>query len=65
MPWSENAYPIAMEHLLPDVRAKAIEIANALVAEGWEDGDAIRAGVEHARQWALGQTLEHMIRPRQ
>jgi uncharacterized protein YdaT len=64
MPWSETAYPIAMQHLLPEVRAKAIEIANALVREGWEDSDAIRAGLEHAKQWSLGQTLKQMIRPR-
>jgi uncharacterized protein YdaT len=34
MPWSEEYYPPAMEHLTPVVRRKAIEIANALLEAG-------------------------------
>jgi uncharacterized protein YdaT len=39
--------------LPPLVRLKAIEIANALLAEGCDDGKAIRIGIAKARQWAL------------
>lgn len=38
MPWNEDCYPPAMERLPPPVRAKAIELANALLAEGREYG---------------------------
>jgi uncharacterized protein YdaT len=52
MPWSDEYYPSAMEHLTASVRAKAIEIANALLADGRDDGFAIRVGIARAKQWA-------------
>ena len=52
MPWSETYYPPAMEHLPPFVRSKAIEIANALLDEGHDEGFAIRVGIARAKQWA-------------
>jgi uncharacterized protein YdaT len=36
------------------VRAKAIEIANALLAEGFEEGRAIRIAIAQAKRWASG-----------
>jgi uncharacterized protein YdaT len=51
MPWSTDYYPKAMEHLSAEVRAKAIEIANALLAEGDDEGMAIRVGIARAKQW--------------
>ncbi len=41
MPWSEEHYPVSMKNLTPAVRGKAIEIANALLKEGYEEGRAI------------------------
>jgi uncharacterized protein YdaT len=41
-----------MQHLAPVVRAKAIEIANALLDEGMEEGKAIRIAIAKAKQWA-------------
>jgi hypothetical protein len=38
MPWDDLYYPPAMERLPLRVRRKAIEIANALLAEGHEEG---------------------------
>jgi uncharacterized protein YdaT len=55
MPWNEAAYPTAMEHLSPSVRAKAIEIANALLEEGHDDGFAIRVAIARARELAARQ----------
>ena len=52
MPWNEDRYPAAMERLSPVVRAKAIEIANALLEEGEDDGKAIRVGIAKAKEWA-------------
>ena len=52
MPWNEFYYPPAMAHLPELVRAKAIEIANALLEEGYEEGMAIRIAIAKAREWA-------------
>jgi uncharacterized protein YdaT len=41
-----------MENLPPVVRSKAIEIANALLAEGYEEGMAIRIAIAKAKEWA-------------
>jgi uncharacterized protein YdaT len=35
------------------VRAKAIEIANALLEAGRPEGQAIRIGIAQAKRWAL------------
>lgn len=53
MPWDETRYPPAMQHLPPPVRAKAIEIANALLAEGYDEGKAIRIAIAKAKEWAM------------
>ncbi len=45
-------YPPAMTHLDPAVRSKAIEIANALLEEGRDEGFAIRVGIARAKEWA-------------
>jgi uncharacterized protein YdaT len=52
MPWSEQRYPRSMQSLPPWVRRKAIEIANALLDEGMDEGKAIRIAIAKARQWA-------------
>jgi uncharacterized protein YdaT len=41
-----------MKHLPPLVREKAIEIANALLDEGMEEGKAIRIAISKAKTWA-------------
>ncbi len=51
MPWDESYYPASMKNLPPQIRAKAIEIANALLEEGYDEGKAIRVGIAKARQW--------------
>jgi uncharacterized protein YdaT len=58
MPWSEMRYPPAMAHLLPVVRLKAIEIANALLAEGHDEGFCIRVAIARAHEWARQRGLE-------
>lgn len=52
MPWNPSYYPASMKHLPPEVREKAIEIANALLEEGMEEGKVIRIAIAKARQWA-------------
>lgn len=52
MPWNENHFPRSMANLTPRVRAKAIEIANALLEQGYEEGKAIRIAIAQAKHWA-------------
>ena len=53
MPWTPDRYPPAMRGLAPEVRCKAIAIANALLADGHDEGQAIRIGIAKAKEWAL------------
>ena len=52
MPWTETYFPRSMVHLPPIVRAKAIEIANALLEQGYDEGKAIRIAIAQAKRWA-------------
>lgn len=52
MPWNADRYPASMKRLPPAVRGKAIEIANALLASGHDEGMAIRVAIADARRWA-------------
>ena len=52
MPWNEAFFPSSMKNLPPRVRAKAIEIANALLEAGHPEGQAIRIAIARAREWA-------------
>lgn len=52
MPWTVDRYPASMRRLPPWVRNKAIEIANALLDEGMDEGKAIRIGIAKAKEWA-------------
>lgn len=58
MPWSEESYPVSMKNLPPAVRRKAIEIANALLAEGHDEGFCIRVAIARAHEWARRRGLE-------
>jgi len=52
MPWDETYYPQSMRNLPPEVRMKAIEIVNALLEEGYDEGKAIRIAIAKAEEWA-------------
>ncbi len=58
MPWNAAYYPRSMNHLSPLVRAKAIEIANALLEQGNEEGKAIRIGIAQAKRWARAHSVD-------
>lgn len=53
MPWHSLDYPPAMNHLSAAVREKAIEIANALLRQGCDEGTAIRIAIAKAKAWAV------------
>ncbi len=52
MPWSNNRYPDSMKNLPPLARTKAVEIANALLDEGYDEGRCIRIAITRAKRWA-------------
>ncbi|WP_211745242.1 DUF2188 domain-containing protein [Paenibacillus sp. Marseille-Q4541] len=51
MPWDKNDYPPSMKNLNPRVRNKAIEIANALLDDGYEEGRSIAIATAQAEEW--------------
>ena len=51
MPWSTFDYPPAMSHFPEVIREKASEIANALLEEGYDEGQAIRIAIAKAKEW--------------
>lgn len=57
MPWSPEYYPPSMTHLPPVVREKAIEIANALLDRGHDEGKAIRIAIAQAKRWATARGI--------
>ena len=62
MPWTAERYPPSMQRLAPVVRLKAIEIANALLAEGMDEGLAIRIAIAKAKEWALRRGADPIAR---
>lgn len=56
MPWDFTRIPTSMKYLDPVVRDKAIEIANALLADGHSEGAAIRIAIAQAHRWAARHT---------
>ncbi len=53
MPWTVDQPPASMRKLPREVRAKAVEIANALLRERMDEARAIRIATAKARAWAL------------
>jgi len=58
MPWYNGDFPPSYEKQPEPLREKAVEIANALLAEGVEEGIAIATGLKRARQFFSGSKEE-------
>ena len=57
--WSTTHFPSAMRSLNPTTRAKAIEIANDLLAGGHIDKQqVVVASIDQARTWIRRQTAD-------
>ena len=52
MPWTKKDYPNSLTNFMAPVRNKAIDIANALLAEGTEEHRAIAIATAKAEEWA-------------
>lgn len=51
MPWDMNDYPDSMKNMKPIVRKKAIDIANALEDEGYDENRLIPIAHSQAQEW--------------
>ncbi|MBH0231238.1 DUF2188 domain-containing protein [Halobacillus yeomjeoni] len=51
MPWDTNDYPSSLKNLDTAVRKKAIDIANAMLDEGYAENRAIPIATEQAKEW--------------
>ncbi|NTU27790.1 DUF2188 domain-containing protein [Bacillus tequilensis] len=60
MPWSMKDYPASLKILDKPVKKKAIEIANAMIDEGYEDGRAIPIATSKAKEWAENASKEEI-----
>lgn len=54
MPWNSSNYPASFKNLDADVKKKAIEIANALLREGYEESRTISIAMTQAREYVHG-----------
>jgi uncharacterized protein YdaT len=52
MPWAEGDYPESLKNFTAPVRHKAVEIANALLKDGYDEGRAIAIATAQAKEWA-------------
>ncbi len=55
MPWTKDDYPNTFKNETSDVRNKAIEIANALLREGYSESRAIAISLTQARESIEGK----------
>lgn len=54
MTLSQTYYPASMQYMDTAVRDKAFDIFNALLDEGYEDGQALPIAIAQAKKWATG-----------
>lgn len=60
MPWSMKDYPQSLKNLEEPVKKKAIEIANAMVDEGYEEGRAIPIATSQAKECKKNASKEEI-----
>ena len=62
MIWTLDNFPAAINHLTPLTRKKALAIANALVAQGFQEKLALSIASSHAKQWYREATVQERHR---
>jgi len=65
MSWNMEDYPESLKNFEKVIRKKAIDIANALLEEGYSESRAISIGTEKAKEWhehASNDEIEHFRR---
>ena len=58
MPWYNGDYPPSYKNQPPELRAKAVEIANSLLENGAPEGIAIATGLKKAREFFENKKAE-------
>ena len=58
MPYTRTDYPDSLKYFMAPVRNKAIDIANALLADGNNDAKAIAIATARAEEWALKRSMK-------
>ncbi|MDE1547667.1 DUF2188 domain-containing protein [Jeotgalibaca caeni] len=58
MPWTEKDYPASWKNFDETTRLKAIDIANAMLEEGYKEEDAIPIATAQAKKWVDDATDE-------
>jgi uncharacterized protein YdaT len=58
MPYTRTEYPDSLKYFMAPVRNKAIDIANALLADGNDDAKAIAIATARAEEWALKRSIK-------
>ncbi|MBC8155201.1 MAG: hypothetical protein H7Z72_20115 [Bacteroidetes bacterium] len=58
MPWDKKDYPNSLKYFMAPVRNKAIEIANALLADGNDEQKAIAVATAKAEEWAAKRNMK-------
>jgi uncharacterized protein YdaT len=58
MPYTRTEYPDSLKHFMAPVRNKAIDIVNALLADGNDDAKAIAIATARAEEWALKRSIK-------
>ncbi|MEK4043170.1 DUF2188 domain-containing protein [Paenibacillus sp. FSL H8-0048] len=62
MPWNKENYPDSLKNFTAPVRNKAVEIANALLEDGYEEGPAIAIATATAQAKEWGENRDKQIR---
>ncbi|WMT27683.1 DUF2188 domain-containing protein [Bacillus aerius] len=60
MPWTMEDHPASFQSLDKVIRKKALEIANKMVQEGYEEGRAIPIAINQAKEWKKNATEKEM-----
>ena len=51
MPWTTRNYPVSWKNFEPLLRKKAIDIANAMIKDGYTEEQAIPIATAQAKKW--------------
>lgn len=60
MPWNMKDYPASLKNFDPLLRKKIIDIANALLANGYDDNQAIPIATAQGKEWMEQATKEEL-----
>lgn len=60
MPWNMRDYPTSLKNFDPLIRKKIIDIANALVQNGYEEDRAIPIATSQGKEWYENASQEEL-----